>query len=63
MTDKTHVVALALGALCFVGFLIAAIVAMFLGRELRVEGRVKLSKAPDVAASVAVQGATGKSGP
>ena len=57
MSDHTYVFALAVAGLCFLGVLVIAMVALFLGRDLRVDGRAKLGQQPDIATSVAVTGA------
>lgn len=57
MSDHTNVFALAVAGLCFLGVLVIATAALFLGRDLRVEGHVKLGQRPDIATSVGVTGA------
>jgi hypothetical protein len=57
MSDQTYVFALAVAGLCFFGILVIAMVALFLGRDLRVDGRAKLGKQNDLATSVTVTGA------
>ena len=57
MTEKTYVVAVAVAGLCFLGVLVIATVALFLGRELRAEGRAQLGKEHGVSVSVEVPGA------
>ncbi|HEX2873080.1 MAG TPA: hypothetical protein VHP33_17580 [Polyangiaceae bacterium] len=57
MSDQSYVFALAVAGLCFLGVLVIAMVALFLGRDLRVDGRAKLGDQPDMASSVTVTGA------
>ena len=56
MTEKTYVVAVAVAGLCFLGVLVIATVALFLGRGVRAEGRAKLGKEHGVTVSVDVPG-------
>ena len=57
MTEKTYVVAVAVGGLCFLGVLVIATVALFLGRGLRAEGKAQLGKEQAVSVRVEVPGA------